>query len=170
MELSLADTTEADLDAVVALESDPDVSPWISPWPRERHLRAISDGDLAHLSFRCADGEAFAGFLLLAGLLNPDRSVELRRIALRTRGHGLGAQALGLALGHCFGALGARRVWLDLLPDNDRAATVYSRAGLADDGILENAHPLPDGSLAPLRLMSISAEDWRRADGSAPVA
>ena len=169
MDLSLTPTTEADLDAVVALESDPDVAPWISPWPRERHLRAISAEELAHLSFRDADG-AFAGLLLLAGLSDPERSIELRRIALRVRGRGLGAQALQAALAHCFEALGAQRVWLDLLPDNERAAAVYRRVGLTDEGVVENAHPLPDGSLGPLRFMSISSDDWRATRTAPRVA
>lgn len=169
MDLSLSPTTEADLDAVVALESDPDVAPWISPWPRERHLRAISDDELAHLSFRDDDG-AFAGLLLLAGLSDPERSIELRRIALETRGTGLGAQAFQAALAHCFESLGARRVWLDLLPGNERAATIYMRAGMKDEGVVENVHPLPDGSFGPLGFMSISAEDWRATRRTPPVA
>ncbi|HXD55399.1 MAG TPA: GNAT family protein [Solirubrobacteraceae bacterium] len=166
MDLSLRDTTEADLRAVQALECDPDVAPWISPWPRERHVRTFSDADMAHLTYSAADGR-FEGFLLLAGLTDPAGSLELRRIALQSRGRGLRSAAFELALARCFDTYGARRVWLDMLPSNERAAAVYARAGLLDEGILVNAHPLPDGSLGHLRVMSISARE-RAATRASP--
>jgi RimJ/RimL family protein N-acetyltransferase len=156
--LRLRDTAEPDLPAVLALEADPDVAPWITRWSAARHRRAITDADEAHLIFR--DGPRTAGFLLLAGLSGEHRSVELRRIALSRRGEGLGAVALDLALGHAFATFGARRVWLDVLPGNVRAERLYERAGFVDEGILREAHLLPDGSLASLRLMSTLAEDW----------
>ena len=169
MDLSLRNTTDADLTAVLALESDPDVAPWISPWPRERHARAFSDPDLAHLTYCAADGR-FKGFLLLAGLTDPAGSLELRRIALQTRGRGLGSAAFEMALARCFRQYGARRVWLDMVPSNDRAAAIYARAGLLDEGILENAHPLPGGSFGPLRVMSISALEWAATEASSRVS
>lgn len=170
VELSLRATTEHDLAAVVALEADPDVAPWISPWTLERHLRALADPDLAHLSFETAQGGAFAGFVLLGGLRDPAGSVELRRIALCGRGRGLGKPALGLALSHAFRSCAARRVWLDMLPANGRAAAVYARSGFQDDGIVPDAHPLPDGSLGPLRFMSISRGRWERGVTRSPVS
>jgi diamine N-acetyltransferase len=157
----LRDTLDRDLPAVLAIEADPDVAPWISAWPLERHRRAICDADEAHMVF--CERQEIVGFLLLAGLLVPERSVELRRIALSPRGEGLGAPALDLALGYAFDVLGAPAVWLDVLPTNTRALRLYRRAGLLDDGLIENAHLLPDGSSAPLRLMSIRVEDWSPA-------
>jgi RimJ/RimL family protein N-acetyltransferase len=162
--LRLRDTAEPDLPAVLAIEADPDVAPWITRWSAARHRRAISDADEAHMVFR--DGPHVAGFLLLAGLSGEERSVELRRIALSHRGEGLGAVALDLALGRAFASFGARRVWLDVLPENVRAQRLYERAGFVEEGLLHEAHLLPDGSLASLRLMSTQAEDWAARDTS----
>ena len=159
MALKLRDTLARDLPEVLAVESDPDVARWVTVWPVDRHRRAISDPDEAHMVF-CRRG-AVAGYLLLAGLGSPERSVELRRIALSVRGEGLGAAALDLALGFGFDVLAAARVWLDVLPDNSRALRLYERAGFADDGPAPARHLLPDGSSAPLRLMSISEQRWR---------
>lgn len=165
MALTLRETAEEDLPAVLALEADPDVAPWITAWPAERHLRAIRVPDEAHLAFW--DGTLHAGFLLLAGIRNENRSVELRRIALRRRGEGLGSAALDLALTHAFGGCGAHRVWLDVLEENIRAQRLYDRAGFAVEGVMRDAHLLPDGSFVPLRLMSTLRGDWeRRKDGS----
>lgn len=83
------------------------------------------------------------------------------RIALRTRGEGLGADALEPALGYGFDVLGTDRVWLDVLVDNARARRPYERAGLTDDGPAPGPHLLPDGTPVPLRLMSIGQERWR---------
>jgi len=166
MALTLRETAEEELPAVLALEADPDVSPWITAWPAERHLRAIQDPDEAHMAFW--DESRHEGFLLLAGLRNENHSVELRRIALRRRGEGLGAAALDLALAHAFGSCTAHRVWLDVLEDNMRAQRLYERAGFAAEGLMREAHLLPDGSFASLRLMSTLRGDWeRRKDGPA---
>lgn len=66
MALTLRETAEEELPAVLALEADPDVSPWITTWPAERHLRAIQDPDEAHMAFW--EETRHEGFLLLAGL------------------------------------------------------------------------------------------------------
>jgi diamine N-acetyltransferase len=152
--LKLRESAERDIPELMAIEADPDVSPWITVWPAERHRRALSEPDEAHMVF--SRRGRTVGFLLLAGLTAPDRSIELRRIALSCRGEGLGAGALELALGYAFDVLGARSVWLDVLPGNARALRLYERAGLVDHGLAPHRHLLPDGSSAPLRLMSIT--------------
>lgn len=159
MALKLRDTLAQDLPEVLAIESDADVARWVTAWPAERHRSAISAPDEAHMAF-CRRG-AVVGYLLLAGICSPERSVELRRIALSARGEGLGATALDLALGFAFDVLAARRVWLDVLPDNSRALRLYERAGFRDDGPAPAQHLLPDGSSTPLRLMSITEQRWR---------
>ena len=101
------------------------------------------------------------GYLLLAGIRSPERSIELRRIALSARDKRLGSAALDLALGFSFDVIAASRVWLDVLADNSRALRIYERAGFHDDGPAPAPHLLPDGSSAQLRLMSIREQRWR---------
>ena len=161
MTLMLRDSVEQDLPAVLATESDPDVSRWITVWTRERHVQAMRADDEAHMVF--CERERTLGFLLLAGLGTPE--IELRRIALTRRGEGIGAAALELALGYAFDILGAHRVWLDVLPENARAIALYARIGLQDDGEAPHAHLLPDGSSMTLRLMSIRKAVWLTAPG-----
>jgi hypothetical protein len=51
----LRPTIASDLAAVLGIEGDPEVSPWITRWPAERHLAAIDDAGEAHLSVIDAD-------------------------------------------------------------------------------------------------------------------
>ena len=157
MKVSLRPTTPADLPFVLATESDPAVSRWINAWPAERHSEAICRQNEAHLTVIAENSPV--GFVLLAGLESPDRIIELRRIAITARGRGIGSIALAQTLELAFTDFAARRVWLDVLPGNTRARAVYERYGLAEDGLIPEGHPSPDGWLQ-LLVMSIRREDW----------
>ena len=157
MSIELRPTVPSDLAAVLKIEGDPEVSPWITCWPLERHLAALTSPDEAHLSVFSAN--RLAGFVLLAGLDSPDRVIELRRIAVADRGGGIGRAALTQTLDLAFGDLSAQRVWLDLLPDNDRAKHLYQSSGFTFERTLEGAHPSPDGPL-DLLVMSIRRDAW----------
>jgi RimJ/RimL family protein N-acetyltransferase len=128
-------TTARDLDFVLAVEADPDVEPFITPWPRSRHAEAIAAPDQEHLLV--IDGGRPAGFILLAGLVDDRPRIELRRIAVSARGAGLGRRALELVLERAFGALGAELVWLDVLPSNARARRAYAAVGFVPDPALQ---------------------------------
>jgi diamine N-acetyltransferase len=157
MTLILRETTAEDLDFVLAAEADPDASPFVIRWSREQHERALSDADQAHLLV--ASGDAAVGFVLLAGLENEHRSVELRRIVVATKGRGLGREALALVLDHAFGPLGAHRVWLDVKVHNERARRAYAAVGFVEEGVLREAL-LSDGTYESLAVMSILDREW----------
>jgi diamine N-acetyltransferase len=134
--LALRPTAPRDLDYVLGLEADPENAPFIIRWSRERHERAIADPDEAHLIV--VDGEAPTGFVLLAGLRGEERTIELRRIVIGPKGRGLGQRALREVLDRAFSELQARRVWLDVKPENLRAQAAYRRVGFTDDGELRD--------------------------------
>lgn len=145
------------MDLVGFLEADPEVGRFIDPWTEERHRRCIEATDEAHLLV--VDGERVLGFVLLAGLNNEHRSVELRRIVIGDRGKGTGRAALRLVLQEAFSALGAHRVWLDVKPDNARARRAYAAMGFIEEGVLRDALRTERG-YESLILMSILAPDW----------
>jgi RimJ/RimL family protein N-acetyltransferase len=158
MSISLRPTTPADVPAVLAIEAEADVSPWITPWPAERHLEAISRQDEAHLIV--LDAGRPAGFVILAGIASAEGLIELRRIAVSRRGVGIGRAAFDQALAFAFTSCSAARVWLDVLPANVRARRVYEDAGFtADDRLPDEVHPSPDRS-PRLLVMSIRQVDW----------
>lgn len=161
MNVSLRPTTEADLAFVVALEGHPEVEPWITRWPAERHRQALDDKDAAHLTV--IDGESPVGFVLMAGLTRPDRVVELGRLAVSRRGDGIGRTALAQAVDFGFDRCGALRVWLDVMPSNVRAKALYESMGFVFDHEIPDDRPSsPPGAI--LWVMSIRREDWPAPD------
>ena len=157
--LRLRDTTPEDLGLVLEMEAAAGAAPWIVRWSRERHERAIVDLDEAHLLV--CDGEQPVGFVLLAGLTNENRSVELGRIVIEPAGRGLGRAALRLVLDRAFGELGAHRVWLDVKVDNARARRAYEAVGFVEEGVLRDAL-LTDGRYESLAVMSVLAHERAR--------
>ncbi len=157
MALALKPTTVPDLAAVRALEADAEVGPLIIPWTEERHRSCIEAADEAHLLV--VDEERVLGFVLLAGLSDEHRGVELRRIVIGERGKGIGRTALELVLEEAFSALGAHRVWLDVKPGNERARRAYAAVGFLEEGVLRDALRTEHG-YESLILMSILAPEW----------
>jgi diamine N-acetyltransferase len=157
--VELRPTVSSDLAAVVDIEGDPEVSPWITRWPLDRHLEALTSPDEAHLSVFEAD--RLVGFVLLAGLDRSDGVVEIGRIALAKRGGGIGRDALVQTLEMVFRYYAAERVWLDVLPGNERARHLYESLGFAFERVIVGAHPSPDGPL-DLLVMSIRQDSWER--------
>jgi hypothetical protein len=88
--------TSADIEFALAPEADADAAPFVIRWSRARHEQALRDPDQAHLVVTGPAGPL--GFVLLAGLTNESRSIELRRIVVTTKGRGLGRRALALVL------------------------------------------------------------------------
>ncbi|MEW6547038.1 MAG: GNAT family protein [Bacillota bacterium] len=50
------------------------------------------------------------------------------------RGQGLGPRAIRALLGYLFDSLGLRRVWLRVMPDNERAIRCYEKCGFRQAG------------------------------------
>jgi diamine N-acetyltransferase len=102
------------------------------------------------------EGERALGFLILEGLQRRDRVLELRRIVVDRKGHGTGRRALALALDLAFADHGAHRVWLDVVPENERARAAYATCGFSVQGAVDSSAV---GGLS-LLVMSLSAESW----------
>ncbi|HVW46451.1 MAG TPA: GNAT family protein [Solirubrobacterales bacterium] len=152
MKPALRPTEEADLDFVVALEAGPEAAPFVKAWPVARHRTALGDPDIAHLLI--VDGGEPAGFVILAGVDDPDDNIELRRVVVAHPGRGLGRAALTLVLDHAFDQLAAHRVWLDVKPANARARHLYRSLGFVEEGILHDALRTADGRYESLILMA----------------
>jgi diamine N-acetyltransferase len=140
----LRPTTEVDLDFAVKAESDPDTSPFIIPWPRDRHAMALSDLDIAH---RIAEDEARnpVGFVILGGLTNPDSSIEFRRIVVVRKGRGFGRSIVRAVTELAFNELQAHRLWLDVKVHNARARALYKSEGFVEEGLLRECIRGPAG-------------------------
>lgn len=107
---------------------DPEVARWmegdVGPAPLMYGIERVDDGALI-------GGVVFAD-------VSEDRRAELV-IAIGeadARGRGYGREAIGLALGHAFGRLRMREVFLRVRPDNRRAVRCYLACGFLPEGQL----------------------------------
>ncbi len=104
-------------------------TPWLAVTGTAWHEAALADPDQRHLVL--TDADRVVGFATLAGARRTDHRVELRRMVLHPglRGRGSGRVLLEAVRRYTGTALGARTLWLDVLPTNVRACGLYAAAG-----------------------------------------
>lgn len=151
--VTLRATVEADLDAVTAAELDEDTRRWIGDTSREWHRAVLADNDREHLIV--LNNDHIVGFAILAGLSDPHRSIELRRIVVSAehRGQGLGKAAFRATVALAFGH-GAHRVWLEVKETNTLAQDLYANEGFVREGVHRETLREPDGSWSSFVVMS----------------
>ena len=142
-DIQLAPTNDADLDYVLSLESHPENSRFVSPWRIEKHKQAQQNPDYFH-GLIANQGER-VGYLILAGLKNPNRSIEFMRIVVGNKNSGVGRKALRAVKAFCFEALKAHRLWLDVKTFNDRAKHLYVSEGFTEEGTLRDCIKTEEG-------------------------
>ncbi len=154
----LRPTVEEDLDFVLQEEGREENRPFIGWWPRERHLDAITGGDLEHLILE--DEDAPAGYAILTGIEGPGRIICLKRLMVAEKGRGHGRAALRLVKERAFGELGSHRLWLDVKEENARARRLYESEGFVYEGVLRDSFWTGEG-YESLVVMSILESEYR---------
>ena len=137
--LRLRPTMLSDLDFVVQVERDERNRPFITPWERTQHEGAVRFPDFRHFIVEAGSHYAPAGFVILQGCRNPNRSVELKRLVLQPKGQGLGRACVRLLIQMAFRDLGAHRFWLDVKGRNLRAQALYASEGFVEEGRLRES-------------------------------
>lgn len=160
----LRPTTVADLEYVLSAEHAEENRRFVMPWTREQHGAALSDEDLMHRIVEDARGSS-AGFVLLAGIATPHRSIEFRRIVITARGQGMGRAAVRAVRALAFDDLNAHRLWLDVKEHNSLARRLYESEGFVEEGCLRECL-ITDSGYESLVLMSM-LEAEHRARGNA---
>jgi RimJ/RimL family protein N-acetyltransferase len=141
----LRPTMLSDLDWVASVETDAANLPFITPWERTQHEGAIRFPDSRHFIVEAGDGSERAGFVILQGCRNPNRSMELKRIVLQPKGRGLGRACVRLLKRMAFRDLRAHRFWLDVKALNTRALALYRSEGFVEEGRLRESVRAGDG-------------------------
>jgi diamine N-acetyltransferase len=154
----LRQTQKADLDYVLASEHGEDNRPFVIPWTREQHLQAMGDRNCSHL---IAEANTKVGYVILAGLLDPNRSVEFRRIVITDKGHGYGRAVVTLIKELVFDTYKAHRLWLDVKEENSRAQALYQKCGFIFEGKLRECVHTENG-YASLVIMSILQQEYEK--------
>lgn len=107
-----------------------------------------------HLIIEEGVSHRIVGYIILAGLQNPNRNIEFKRIVITDKGKGYGRKALKLIKKIAFEQLKAHRLWLDVRYKNLRAQNLYLSEGFIKEGVLREC-VLYNGKYESLILMSI---------------
>ena len=135
----LRPTMLSDLDFVISVETDAKNLPFITPWERTQHEGAVRFPDFRHFIIETGAECTRAGFVIVQGCRNPQRSVELKRIVLQAKGRGLGRECVRLLKQMAFRDLKAHRFWLDVKALNTRALALYASEGFVEEGRLRES-------------------------------
>jgi len=92
--------------------------------------------------------------VILRGLSEDSRSIELKRVVVAAPGQGLGRRILTEVIRIAFRELGAHRLFLDVFEDNDHARHLYESLGFKYEGVMRQAAHR-DGRWFDLHLMSM---------------
>ena len=153
-----------DIAQIMALERLPEHWTFVGRWSEEEHRRAMAEAEVRYF---VAEGEGgLAAFAILRGVGSENRSIEIKRIVVRSPGEGTGRQMLRWLLAKAFGEYGAHRVCLDVFEYNARARHVYASLGFRLEGMLREA-VFRDGAFHSLVLMSLLDGEYARSTGPA---
>src|SRR5947207_15971430 len=86
----LRPTMSSDIEFVLSLEQDPANLPFITPWERTQHEAAIRFPDFRHFIVEGGEQYSAAGFVILIGCKSRNRSLELKRMVVQSKGEGYG--------------------------------------------------------------------------------
>jgi RimJ/RimL family protein N-acetyltransferase len=150
-----------DLGYIFRLEHDPANAPFITPWTRRMHQKAMGDRDALQLILESRDPRRRVGFVLLRGLKDGDGTIEVKRIVVESKGAGFGRAAVRLIKKLAFGRLRAHRLWLDVKDFNHRAKRLYASEGFVKEGTLRECIKRK-GRYYSLIVMSVLRREYRK--------
>ncbi|WP_254778917.1 MULTISPECIES: GNAT family N-acetyltransferase [unclassified Bacillus (in: firmicutes)] len=104
-------------------------------------------------------GDSVVGYVILGGVMNPNKSVELIRITIGPKGKGYGKEAFKLLKDWVFRDFDANRLWLDVKVGNSRAIHLYESQGFVIEGTLRECLLSRDG-YESLHVMSILRREF----------
>jgi len=137
-DIVLHQARDSDLDFILATEQQQENKQFIIPWPREKHEEALKKKDFLYLIVEEQNQKMPVGYVILAGLENPNKSIELMRIVITKKGQGIGEKVLRLTQHLAFEELQAHRLWLDVKEHNMRARYLYQKVGFSEEGKLRD--------------------------------
>jgi aminoglycoside 6'-N-acetyltransferase len=151
---------EADVDAVVAMLSEPEVARWWGDYDAAR-VRAELLGDPACETFAIEVAGAVAGVLLVSEENTSDYRHAALDISLATEHHnrGLGREALRVAIDHLADVRGHHRFTIDPSVDNEMAIRCYAAVGFEPVGVMRRYGRGRDGVWRDGVLMDMLADE-----------
>jgi diamine N-acetyltransferase len=151
----------SDLPGIIGIERTPAARQFVGQWSEERHRVTMADPDARYLVSEEAP-ERLQGYVILRGIGEDSKAIELKRIVVAAPGRGLGRQLLREVARMAFEELRAHRLFLDVYEDNARARHLYTSLGFVVEGTMRDA-ACRDGAWCNLLLMSMLEEEYRQS-------
>ncbi|MCW3126964.1 MAG: hypothetical protein JWO03_2622 [Bacteroidetes bacterium] len=156
--IGLRNTLPEEILTVRSMESHTDNNRFVLNYSAERHRQVIESSDEEHLTIWDKATNEMIGYVILAGLSNPNLSLELRRLVIQSKGKGFGRQVVKLIKQYCFEQLRFHRLWLDVYEDNERAIHLYRSEGFVQEGTLRDSQKDGDGYRSQLLFSILESE------------
>jgi diamine N-acetyltransferase len=160
-----------DVGQIAAMERLQEFRTFVGQWTEEEHCQKMANADVRYFVALSGQSEVtdarqseLAAFAILQGLTSEHRSIELKRVVVKSPGQGRGKQILRELLDRAFHEFKAHRVWLDVFETNLRARHVYESLGFRYDGIFREAN-FRDGAYHSLCLMSLLDREYAELEG-----
>lgn len=174
--LALRPFTDADADALFALQSDPrvlrywDAPPWTERARAARFIEACramaNDGTGARLAIDLRSGPDFAGWCSLTRWNPVYRSAALGYcLAESAWGRGYATEAAGAVLSWAFEVLDLNRVQAETDTRNLASARVLDKLGFVREGTLRE-DCVVDGEVSDSWVFGLLRREWRRPPGA----
>ncbi len=154
----LRPTTEADLERLLAIVSEPEVGRWWGRYELARLREELLEG-AESLVVELA-GEV-VGLILVSEEEDPDYRHAALDIALATayQGRGLGRESLEVVIDHLIHERGHHRLTIDPAAENEVAIRCYHAVGFRPVGVMRQYERTPDGSWRDGLLMELLADE-----------
>lgn len=156
--ITLRLATLDDLPFIMATERGEGYETLVGRWEEDRHREAFADPRYRY--FLGMNGGTPIGFAMLRDWNSPEKTVLLKRIALREPGQGHGRLFVQALIGHVFTQTDAYRFTLGLFPENVRARRAYEAAGFIAEGIARGS-AFFGGAHHDEQIMAILRPDWQ---------
>lgn len=150
--------TSADMPAIITLERNPIARQFVGQWTEDRHRSTLAGGDARYYVSKSEAGEVEA-YVILRGLTEDSRAIEIKRVVVGTPERGLGRRILTEIIRIAFTELRAHRLFLDVFEDNARARHLYESLGFKYEGVMRESAQR-DGRWFNLHLMSMLESEY----------
>lgn len=134
----LRTTAIKDIEFVIDAERLEENAQYIGKWTKEEHVNSFSNENILHLIVEDTETNTPVGYLIMDGVKNKEKNIELKRLVICEKNKGYGNETLRLIKELSFKELNAHRLWLDVRVKNKKAFDIYSSQGFKSEGILRD--------------------------------
>lgn len=135
--MKIKPASKQDIPWIMEIENAPENRFFLWQGSYEEHCQEIDDPN-HYLFVHYSDQEEKVGYSL-SQFHQRTNNFELRRIAVKVKGHGFGRQAIQELLRFAFLDLKAQRVWLDVYPHNNVGIKLYKELGFIQEAHLRRS-------------------------------